>query len=114
VLTGKYLDGAPAGSRGASPQFRGFVAPYLDERSDSIVHAVVTAAGGLGVSPTAVALAWVRDRPGVVAPVIGARTVEQLQESLAAERLTLPPEIRDALDDVSEPEAGYPERTPWG
>jgi aryl-alcohol dehydrogenase-like predicted oxidoreductase len=114
VLTGKYRDGAPAGSRGASPQFRGFVAPYLDERAGRIVQAVVTAAGGLGVSPTAVALAWVRDRPGVVAPVIGARTVDQLQESLAAERLTLPSEIRDALDDVSAPDAGYPERTPWG
>jgi aryl-alcohol dehydrogenase-like predicted oxidoreductase len=114
VLTGKYRNGAPDGSRGASPQFRGFVAPYLDERAGRIVQAVVTAAGGLGVSATAVALAWVRDRPGVVAPVIGARTVDQLQESLAAERLTLPLEIRDALDDVSEPAAGYPERTPWG
>ena len=114
VLTGKYRDGAPAGSRGASPQFRAFVAPYLDERSTRIVQAVVTAAGGLGVSPTAVALAWVRDRPQVAAPVIGARTAEQLEDSLAAERLTLPPEIRAALDDVSQPAAGYPERTPWG
>jgi aryl-alcohol dehydrogenase-like predicted oxidoreductase len=114
VLTGKYRNGAPEGSRGASPAFRGFVAPYLDERAGRIVQAVVTAAGGLGVSPTAVALAWVRDQPGVVAPVIGARTVDQLHDSLAAERLSLPTEIREALDDVSEPEAGYPERTPWG
>lgn len=114
VLTGKYRNGSPEGSRGASPQFRGFVAPYLDERAGRIVQAVVTAAGGLGVSPTAVALAWVRDQPGVVAPVIGARTVDQLHDSLAAERLSLPTEIREALDDISEPDAGYPERTPWG
>jgi aryl-alcohol dehydrogenase-like predicted oxidoreductase len=114
VLTGKYREGAPAGSRGASQQFRGFVAPYLDERAGRIVQAVVTAASGLGVTPTAVALAWVRDRPGVAAPVIGARTVEQLAESLSAERVSLPAEIRSALDDVSEPPAGYPERTPWG
>ncbi|MDP9435359.1 MAG: aldo/keto reductase, partial [Actinomycetota bacterium] len=71
VLTGKYRDGAPADSRGASPHYRRFVAPYLDEGSGSVVDAVLTAADGLGTSPVAVALAWVRDRPGVVAPVVG-------------------------------------------
>ena len=50
-----------------------------------------------------------RDRPGVVAPVVGARTVGQLRGSLAAEALDLPPEIRAALDDVSAPVLGYPE-----
>jgi aryl-alcohol dehydrogenase-like predicted oxidoreductase len=59
-----------------------------------------------------VALAWVRDRPGVVAPVVGARTAAQLQASLAAEQVELPPEIRSALDDVSAPQTGYPERMP--
>jgi aryl-alcohol dehydrogenase-like predicted oxidoreductase len=110
VLTGKYRDGAPAGSRGASPQFRGFVAPYLDERAGRIVQAVITAADGLGVSPTAVALAWVRDRPGVAAPIVGARTAQQLQASLDAEVVRLPAAIRTALEDVSAPPFGYPER----
>ena len=76
----------------------------------SVVDAVLTAADGLGVSPVAVALAWVRDRPGVVAPIVGARTSAQLQASLAAETVELPPEIRRALDDVSAPTLGYPER----
>jgi aryl-alcohol dehydrogenase-like predicted oxidoreductase len=109
VLTGKYRNGPPADSRGASEHFEAFVAPYLDERSSSIVDAVLTAADGLGVSPVAVALAWVRDRPGVVAPIVGARTAAQLQGSLAAEHVELPPEIRSALDDVSAPVLGYPE-----
>ena len=109
VLTGKYRDGAPAGSRGASEHDAGFVAPYLQDDAASVVDAVVTAARGLGTSPVAVALAWVRDRPGVVAPVVGARTVGQLRGSLAAEALDLPPEIRAALDDVSAPVLGYPE-----
>ena len=78
------------------------------------MEAVLTAADGLGVSPVAVALAWVRDRPGVVAPVVGARTAAQLAGSLAAEEVELPPEIRDALDDVSAPAVGYPERLPQG
>ena len=73
---------------------------------------MLTAADGLGVSPVAVALAWVRDRPGVVAPIVGARTSAQLQASLAAETVELPPEIRWALDDVSAPTLGYPETTP--
>jgi aryl-alcohol dehydrogenase-like predicted oxidoreductase len=109
VLTGKYRNGAPSDSRGASEHFGRFVEPYLDDRSASIVDAVLTAADGLGVSPVAVALAWVRDRPGVVAPIVGARTAAQLQASLAAETVTLPPEIRAALDDVSAPVLGYPE-----
>ncbi len=101
VLTGKYRDGRPADSRAASPTFAGFVGRYLDERSAGIVEAVATAADGLGTSPLAVALAWVRDRPGVAAPIVGARTVGQLVGSLQAEALELPPSISSALDDVS-------------
>src|SRR5262245_28803818 len=110
VLTGKYRHGRPADSRAASPHFERFVTPSLDERCTGIVEAVVTAAGGLNVSPLAVALAWIRDRPGVVAPVLGARTVGQLVGALQAEEVRLPPEIGGALDDVSAPPAGYPER----
>jgi aryl-alcohol dehydrogenase-like predicted oxidoreductase len=111
VLTGKYRNGAPADSRGASKHFGSFVEPYLTPDAGSVVDAVLTAADGLGVSPVAVALAWVRDRPGVVAPVVGARTAPQLQASLAAEEVELPAAIRSALDDVSAPPVGYPERT---
>jgi aryl-alcohol dehydrogenase-like predicted oxidoreductase len=106
VLTGKYRHGTPADSRAASPQFDRFVERYLDDTSAGIVEAVATAADGLGVSPLAVSLAWVRDQPGVVAPIVGARTVGQLLGSLQAEALTLPPEIQYALDDVSSPALG--------
>jgi aryl-alcohol dehydrogenase-like predicted oxidoreductase len=112
VLTGKYRKGAPADSRGASEHLRGFVAHYLeDPGAAQVVDAVVTAADGLGVSPVAVALAWVRDRPGVVAPIVGARSAAQLQAALAAEPVELPPAIRSALDDVSAVPVSYPERT---
>ena len=109
VLTGKYRGGTPADSRGASPDYQRFVAPYLDDRASRVVGSVLTAADGLGVSPLAVALAWVRDRPGVVAPVVGARTAAQLKGSLDADDVVLPAEIREALDDVSTPAVGYPE-----
>jgi aryl-alcohol dehydrogenase-like predicted oxidoreductase len=101
VLTGKYAGGTPADSRGASPALAPWVEARRTERSGRIVHAVLTAADGLGTSPLAVALAWVRDRPGVASAVVGARDAAQLAASVAAEAVQLPVEIRAALDDVS-------------
>jgi aryl-alcohol dehydrogenase-like predicted oxidoreductase len=101
VLTGKYRTGIPADSRAATPHFADFVTPYLDERCRRVVESVTTAAEGLGVSPLSVALSWVRDQPGVVSAIVGARTHAQLAGVLQAEDLTLPVEIREALDDVS-------------
>ena len=101
VLTGKYRTGTPSDSRAATEHFAGFVGAYLDERGRGIVEAVARAADGLGWSPLEVSLVWVRDRPGVTAPIVGARTAAQLKGALGIEELTLPPEIVDALDDVS-------------
>lgn len=114
VLTGKYRNGLPADSRGASPHFAGFVRQFLDDRSQHIVDAVCTAAEGLQVSPLEIALAWVRDRPAVVAPVVGARTAHQLQAALQSEHLELPDEIGVALDEVSAPMMEYPEKAYGG
>jgi aryl-alcohol dehydrogenase-like predicted oxidoreductase len=101
VLTGKYRSGTPSDSRGATEHFGPFVGVYLDDRGRGIVEGVARAADGLGWSPLEVALVWVRDRPGVTAPIVGARTAAQLRGALGVEELTLPREIVDALDDVS-------------
>lgn len=111
VLSGKYRNGIPADSRAASPHFASFVEPFLTGSSQAIVTAVATAADGLGLSPLEVALAWVRDRPGVTSPIVGARTAAQLKGILPVEDLELPDEIRDALDEVSAPPSGYPDDT---
>ncbi len=96
VLAGRYQDDSPID-----------ISPYVQERRTEraarIVQAVLTAADGLGTSPLAVALAWVRDRPGVAAAVVGARDAAQLTASTAAEAVVLPEAIRAALDDVSAP-----------
>ncbi len=110
VLTAKYRRSVPADSRAASPHLRGFVEPFLTEEAHGVVEAVATAADGLGRTPLEVALAWVRDAPGVASAVVGARTAAQLRGSLAGLDLVLPDPIRSALDDVTDPEAGYPER----
>lgn len=101
VLTGKYRVGTPSDSRGASPHFSGFIAPYLDNRSRAIVDAVCVAAEGLGYSPTEVALGWVRDQPGVCSAIVGARTGAQLRGALSVEEIELPDQVREALDEIS-------------
>ncbi len=109
VLTGKYRSGIPSGSRAASTFFERYVGERLNPRAARIVEAVTRAAEGLELSPVQVSLAWVRDQPGVTAPIVGARTTKQLAGCLGAEDHILPDEILDALDDVSAPPMGYPE-----
>jgi aryl-alcohol dehydrogenase-like predicted oxidoreductase len=101
VLTAKYRKGVPSDSRGAAPHFAKHIEPYLDGRSTRIVEAVVVAAEGLGYSPLEVALAWVRDAPGVTTSLIGARTGAQLRGVLKSEEISLPDIVRSALNDVS-------------
>ncbi|MGW6376619.1 aldo/keto reductase [Rhodococcus sp. NPDC055112] len=102
VLTGKYRDGIPADSRGATETGADLVVGYLNaDHTARVVEAVVTAADGLGASPLAVALAWVCDRPGVASAIVGARDYAQHTGVLAAEDLELPAAIAAALDDVS-------------
>jgi len=101
VLTGKYRTGTPSDSRGASPHFAEFIAPYLDERSRSIVEAVCVAADGLGYSPLEVALAWVRDSEYTACSIVGARTGAQLRGILTSEEISLPEPVRQALDEIS-------------
>lgn len=111
VLSGRYRSGIPRDSRGASTHLAWFVEPYLEQRSRSVVEAVAKAADGLDMEPEQVALCWVRDAPAVTAPLLGARTVAQLEQLLLTETLSLPYQIADALDDVSGgPNAGRPQR----
>lgn len=102
VLTGKYRNGMSDPPRSAPGERLGLAALQLTEESVQIVDAVAIAARGMNVSPAEIALAWVRDRPGVVAPIVGIRTAAQMQAALASEGLELPPELVQALNDVSD------------
>jgi len=101
VLTGKYRNGSPSDSRGASPHFSSFIAPYLNDNSRKIVDAVCVASEGLGYSPIEVALSWVREGYGVTSAIVGARTAAQLRGILTVEEIALPDQVRAALDEVS-------------
>jgi aryl-alcohol dehydrogenase-like predicted oxidoreductase len=107
VLTGKYRNGVPPDSRGAAESRN--LSSYSDPRQVGIVEAVATAADGLATSPITVALSWLRSRPGVTAPIVGARTLGQLNAAVQSLSVELPLEIQLALDDVSAPSISYPE-----
>ena len=103
VLTGKYRKGIPSDSRAAAPHFVKHVEPYLRDKPQRIVEAVAVAAEGLGFAPLEVALAWVRDTPGITSAIVGARTSAQLRGILTSEEITRPEIVRDALNEISAP-----------
>ncbi|AXJ11124.1 aldo/keto reductase [Arthrobacter sp. PM3] len=103
VLSGKYRGHIPADSRAAQQRLAAYVEPYLEAPASSVVEAVVMAAKGLGRTALDVSLSWLLSQQGVATAVVGARTQVQLKEILDAALAPLPPEIAQALEDVSDP-----------
>ncbi|MEW9533356.1 aldo/keto reductase [Microbispora sp. NPDC049125] len=109
VLTGRYAQvAAPdADSRmgrllaSPAPMARAWAGGLLNERALRIAGEVGKVATDLGTTPTAVAIAWVRQRPGVTSVIIGPRNLDQLHGNLAGFALDLPPQATGPLDDVS-------------
>ena len=91
-------------SRGDST--RGVAAPA--ERDWRIINQVAAVAKQLDTSSAQVALSWVHGRPGVASTLVGARTVAQLNDNLAALGVTLTPAQRASLDEVSRPTLSFP------
>jgi aryl-alcohol dehydrogenase-like predicted oxidoreductase len=106
-LTGKYRrDDRPSGATrlGEDPD-RGVEAYDLrnTERTWEILDAVDAVAQQTRATPAAVALAWLRDRPGVASVILGARTVAQLEGNLDAAALVLDESSTALLTQVSAP-----------
>ncbi|MFF0965883.1 aldo/keto reductase [Streptomyces sp. NPDC003703] len=102
LLTGKYLTGGDG---------RLTVAPR-DHNSapgtDTLVKEVVAVAAEGGWSPAQVALAWLRSRPGVVIPILGATKEHQIKDTLGCADVTLSADHLDRLDRLSRIDLGYP------
>lgn len=101
ILSGKYLKKAGPGreaKRGMQP----------DERKTRISRAVVEVGKDIGRSPSQVALAWLRQQPGVVIPIIGARTAAQLKDNLGSVEFSLEGPHLKRLDEASRIELGFP------
>jgi aryl-alcohol dehydrogenase-like predicted oxidoreductase len=106
VLSGKYT----RENLGKVKADRAWVNMNLNEKTFVIIDEVLKVAKEVDATPARVALAWVQSRPGVTSTIIGARTVEQLDQNLGALDVKLSPEQRARLDKVSEPTLNFPAR----
>lgn len=105
-LSGKYTRGneGPAGSRRKDFDFP----PINRERAYDCIEAMQKIGEAKGVSVARIALAWVLQRPFVMSVIVGAKTVEQLDDNLAATGVTFTPDELKTLDEVSALPAEYP------
>ena len=78
---------------------------YKPELDFDVIDRLAEVAGGLGASPQQVALAWLLQKPGVTAPIVGATRIEHLEDALAAERLSLG---RAEVERLEEPYVPHP------
>jgi aryl-alcohol dehydrogenase-like predicted oxidoreductase len=101
VLTGKYNSDQQASGRARQRDM-------VTERSLTIAAEAVAVADELGVTPSQVAIAWVRAGEGNIIPLVGARTVQQLEENLGCLTLRLSDEHKARLDEVSAITPGFP------
>lgn len=81
---------------------------YANERTWSIIDTLVAIGAETGRTPAQVALRWLLQRPGVTAPIIGARTLEQLEGNLGATGEPLTEEQMERLNTASEQILPYP------
>jgi aryl-alcohol dehydrogenase-like predicted oxidoreductase len=106
LLSGKFSEGAtgPEGARRSSFDF-----PPVDRpRAFRCVEAMRPIAAAHEVSVARVALAWVLHRPAVTSAIVGAKTLEQLADNLAAADLRLADTELAILDEVSKLPREYP------
>ncbi|MGB1249147.1 MAG: aldo/keto reductase [Candidatus Promineifilaceae bacterium] len=116
ILLGRYSDAEnyPAGSRAkiSAPIY----AERVTERGIAVGRKFVQMAQDHGMSPAQLALLWVKDQPGITAPLIGPRTLEQLEQFLPVLEMTLSDELRAACDELVPPgsaAADFHNTAPW-
>ena len=97
----------PSGSRFDTSKFGEFP-PVDKELGFTVVERLVALAERLGTTPSAIAIKWLLDRPGVTSVIIGVRRLEQLEANLAAVDLSLPQEELATIEALTAPPELYP------
>ena len=105
ALSGKYKR-ADKGNHQAGRGAR--VTNYLDDRTFDLLDLMETMAKEQGTTVPCIALAWLQQRPGVTSTIIGARTMEQLDDNVGALAITLTHEQVAALDKATTPTLPFP------
>jgi len=105
VLSGKYK----RADHGKHQAGRGVMATRaLDDKTYDLLDAMEGIAKELGTTVSRVAIAWVQNRPGVTSTIIGARTMAQLEDNLAAVEVKLREADVAKLDALSKPKLNFP------
>lgn len=108
MLTGKITrDRRPSEAR-LGQRDMPFYKLYFNERGFRIVDALVECAAEIGAAPAALAIAWQLKKPEITSVILGARSIEQLDGTMAAASLAVPDAIQAKLDEISTPEVEYP------
>ncbi|HWJ63493.1 MAG TPA: aldo/keto reductase [Acidimicrobiales bacterium] len=84
LLSGKYVDGIPEGSRASLPGYEWLKGLLTDEKKNGQVRELAELAGRLGVTTSQLAIAWCAKNPHVSTVILGASTVDQVHENLGA------------------------------
>ncbi len=99
LLTGKYVNEKP--TQGRLVENKNYTARYGDPQHHETAARFTAYADAHGVHPATLAVAWVASHPAVTAPIIGARSLEQLGPSLAAATFQMTPEMRAEITALS-------------
>jgi aryl-alcohol dehydrogenase-like predicted oxidoreductase len=105
LLTGKYNKKTDEPRRMNDDDTRRLTKPNL-----KIAAEVIKIAEKIGKTPAQVALNWIRQKPGIMIPIIGARTADQLKDSLGALDFSLTEKQMERLDKISEIDLGFPHK----
>lgn len=109
VLACKYgRDGAATGATAGKPGRGEWVTRHINDRSMALCDALKSFAAQMHCTPSQLAIAWVQSRAGVSSTIIGARSVDQLNDNLKALEVRLMPEHLARLDELTRPVLPFP------
>jgi aryl-alcohol dehydrogenase-like predicted oxidoreductase len=100
MLAGRYLEGTDYPPESRAARRGGIYAKRVTPRAVTVGNQFVELARTYGCSPAQLGLLWVKDQPGIVAPITGPRTIEQLESALPVLEMKLPDAIRTACDQL--------------
>lgn len=109
VLLGRYLPGS-ATNHGRLVENPMYTKRYARERESDVAARFIAFAAAHGVHPATLAVAWVGSHPAVTAPIVGARSLAQLQPSLAAANFVLGSEMRAEIGALAPTPAPFHDR----
>ena len=107
-LKGGLLSGRYTRENGAKPEGRTWGAASLNDKTYAVVDELERIAEQLDTTPARVAIAWVQTQPGVASTILGARTLAQLDDNLAAIDVALTPQHVTALNALTTPALNFP------